>query len=119
MSDINEENELVEIVGGNRAAVILNRNISDSTKRNYSFYINRLKLYLENHYPGRLNEENEIIIPIQTEVALGFMGHECVFSADDEEEIVDENNRKMKATSTVGGYRSAIKYLYNPKNENV
>jgi hypothetical protein len=47
------------------------------------------------------------------------MGHECVFSADDEEEIVDENNRKMKATSTVGGYRSAIKYLYNPKNENV
>jgi hypothetical protein len=44
LSDINEENELVEIVGGNRAAVILNRNISESTKQLLFLY-----KYLKNH----------------------------------------------------------------------
>jgi hypothetical protein len=99
----------VTIPGQNQAALILDRHVLKPTKAGYECRIRKLKEYISTNHPNGIDSIGNIVLPIDVNVVMSFMGQECVISNVG---VANEENQLVKAESTVGGYRSAIKYLY-------
>jgi len=99
------------LVGQDNARIISSRSVVTPTKKQYLGKLQQLKDYLSQNCPQALDEDNEFKLPLEVEVVISFFGSICFLEAGEDADQ-DEDERIMKATSTIGQYRSALKYLY-------
>ena len=119
-------NEMLEAVGNK----IYGARVEDTSKVSYKGKLNRVKIFLLDLEAGRQcvdHETNEIVLPLPNEIVKQlFIWLSCntdlAKSHADEENNVhnrsifnDHENRATISVSTMGGYKSALKWYYKEK----
>ena len=105
------------------AALIQSGRVVKDTRRQYNARLKKMKEHFQHVFPEALDEDGEIRVPMQTDHCLDFFGiiHQTNNNrnaAQEEEHFGDDRDEEqaVKAVSTLGGYRSAVVFLYKERN---
>ncbi len=64
----------------------------------------KLIAYFSTNFPNHLDDNGELVMPLDSDAVLAFMGVHCRHA-----------DQRLKSSSTIGGYKSMIKDLYTQR----
>ena len=98
------------------AALIQSGRVVKDTRRLYNTKLNKMKKFFQDNLLEALDEDGEILVPLELDHCLHFFGviHQNSNSAQVEDNHANDGNEEqaVKAVSTIAGYKSAIAFLY-------
>jgi hypothetical protein len=108
--DEDDEEEYAEYIASlqKAAAAIAKKRITDSTRGMYERKLKAFEKFLSKHYPEKVDAEKNIILPVEERTILAFLTSVAYHDPT--------TKLKPKASSTIGAYYSAVKFLYTEKN---
>ena len=98
------------------AEQIQNGRVLKGTRHLYNLRLKKMVEYFRANIPEALDEDGKIRVPIQTEHCLEFFG--SIYQIPNQrdgiegEEQGEHEEQAIRAVSTLGGYRSAVVFLY-------
>jgi hypothetical protein len=95
------------------AQEVIDRQIVEGTKKTYANNILHFTRWLVEHYPGCVEGEDEIILPLSTEVIMAYMAS---IQRRNEDGTPVQQGGKLIAVSTMTSIGSSIANLYRSRN---